>query len=233
MKSIKSFILLSAITATATANSLEQSLDFGLTIAQGNSDTTLVNLAYKADKNWENKTFSSANYINYGESEGDTTVAQILGDSSFKINLNSDLFTKTRLDYRHDDLADIAYRINFTQTIGKDWINNDQTSFSNEIGLGAISQEASGEGDSDVTLFYGHDWSYQLSETSSLTHDFSIFVPFSDTDQVYTIANLGVKSSLSESLSLQISLQSRYENSPAAGTEHHDFLLVSGVSYSF
>jgi len=232
MKFSKTTLLIATLSTSLFATEVKQSIDLGVTVAEGNAETSLINLAYKLESKWDNKTLSSANYANYGENKGTTSVAQILGNTTYKIS-DGRYFTKTRFDYRHDALSDINYRLNLTQTIGKEWIKNDVTLFSNEIGLGYIAEDVIGNTHEDLTVFYGHEIDHKITETSSFFHDLSVFVPSSETDLYYSIANFGVKSSLSESLSLQISIQSRYENSPAPGTKHHDFLLVSGVSYNF
>jgi len=229
---MKNILTSLVITSLAVAGDWNQSLDFGLSVNQGNSESTLLNIAYKADKAWESKEFSSANYFNSGSADGTTTMSQLLGNADLKLQ-HDGFYSKSRLDYLHDDVADIGYRAILTESIGKDWLSNETTTYSNEAGLGYTSENVSSKKDQFVNLYAGHKFEHKLSETGSLFHDLSFFAPVADMDEFFTIANLGAKSMLSDSLSLSVSLQSRFENEVTVGREKHDLLFVSGISYSF
>ncbi len=229
---MKKQLLISLSVGMVMSSEWSQSIDFGLVVSQGNSESSLINLNHKAEKKWDNKEFSAFNSFNHGTESNDTTLSQFFGNALFTINKDT-YFTRTRLDYRNDDVADISYKASLVQSLGKNWLSSKKHQFSSEIGLGYGAESVSSNHDNYVQLFYGHEYELKITEDSSLVHDLNFFTPLDDGDNFSVISNVGLKNKITDGLALSISLQSRYENQVATGVDRHDLLLVSGVSFSF
>jgi len=210
------------------------SFDLGASYTSGNSNTLLVTASFTIDKEFglNNEFFSNITYA-YGEDEGTTTTQEVLATASWKRLFSAENYSGLRLDGRHDELADINYRIGLSALLGHYFIRNESTQISLEGGLGYTWEEQGGVPDGFFNLYLGERINHWVTDYTRVYQSFAAFEPVDDFDDFRLIAELGLETYLSQNLSFKVFLQNQFENTPANLREENDFKVVSGISYKF
>lgn len=210
------------------------SFDLGVSYASGNSETLLVTTSFTVDKEFglNNEFFSNITYA-YGEDEGSTTTEEALATASWKHLFREQDYRGLRLDGRHDELADIKYRIGISALLGHYFVRNETTQISLEGGLGYTWEEQGGVSDSFFNLYLGERIEHWVTDYTRIFQSIAAFEPIPEFSDFRLIGELGLETFLSQNLSFKIFVQDKYENSPAPRRVANDIKIVSGISYKF
>lgn len=210
------------------------SFDLGASYTSGNTDKLFVTASFTIDKEFglNNEFFSNVTYA-YGEDEGETTTQEILATASWKRLYSEKNYAGLRLDGRHDDLADINYRIGLSALLGHYFVRTEDTLFSVEGGLGYTWEEQGDASDSFVNFYVGERFEHWVTDYTRIFQSFAGFVRVDDLGDFRLIGELGLETFLSQNLSFKIFLQDQFENEPAPMRQENDFKVVSGISYKF
>ena len=210
------------------------SFDLGVSYTNGNSNTLLVTASFTIDKEFgvANEFFANITYA-YGEDEGATTTEEVLATASWRRLFSEENYSGLRLDGRHDDLADINYRIGLSALLGHYFVRNESTQIFVEGGGGYTWEEQGDETDSFFNLYLGQRINHWITDYTRVYQSFAGFVPVDDINDFRLIGELGLETYLSQNLSFKVFLQDQFENSPAEGREENDFKVISGISYKF
>ena len=210
------------------------SFDLGMSYASGNSETLLVTTSFTIDKEFglNNEFFSNITYA-YGTDEGATTTEEALATASWRHLFRETLYRGVRLDGRHDELADIKYRIGISALIGHYFVRDEMTQISLEGGLGYTWEEQGGVSESFFNLYLGERAEHWVTDYTRIFQSFAVFEPVSDFADFRLILELGLETFLSQNLSFKVFMQDKFENTPAPLREQNDIKVVSGISYKF
>lgn len=229
----KKFQSLVAVPGHDDVQNLTSSFDFGAAMTSGNSDTLFVTASLTLDKEvGRNEFFANMAYA-YGEDGDAVTTDEILLTASWKQLYSERNYRGFRLDGRHDELADIAYRIGISGLFGHYFKRDDSTQFSVEGGFGYTFEEQGEISDSFVNFYAGERFSHWLTDYTRLFQSLALFGAVSDLGDYQLIAEFGLETYLSQDLSFKFFVQNKYENEPAMMREDNDLRIVSGVSYKF
>lgn len=229
----KKFQSLVAVPGHDDVQDLTSSFDFGAAMTSGNSDTLFVTASLTLDKEvGQNEFFTNFTYA-YGEDEDEVTTNEVLLTSSWKRLYNERNYFGLRVDGRHDELADIDYRIGLSALWGHYFKRDESTQFSWEGGLGYTFEKQGGMTDSFVNLYTGERFSHWVTDYTRVFQSLAFFGPVDDITDYQLIAELGLETYLSQNLSFKAFVQNKYENEPAMGSESNDLRVVTGVSYKF
>ncbi|MGO8699334.1 MAG: YdiY family protein [Limisphaerales bacterium] len=222
-------------------NLWQGSVSVGLTLARGNTDTTLFSATGTAKKRWTGNDLTLGIEGLYGESKNpgqtkSTETAESLhlyGQDN--VNFTDRLFGYGRVDGLHDGISDIQYRFTLAPGAGYYFIKNKIRDLSLEAGPGYIFERLDDDTQSFVTLRVAEKFHYAFSPRARLWETLE-FLPQVDNFNNY-IANgeLGVEAGLnkSEKLLLRTVLQDSYDSIPAAGRLRNDIKLITSVAYKF
>lgn len=229
----KKFQSLVAVPGHDDVQNLTSSFDFGAALTSGNSDTLFISASLTLDKEvGRNEFFANVVYA-YGEDNAAVTTDEVLLTASWKQLFSEKTYRGLRLDGRHDELADIKYRVGVSALLGHYLKRNDSTNLSVEGGLGYTFEEQGGISDSFVNLYAGERFSHWVSDYTRVFQSLAFFGPLTDPSDYQLIAELGLETYLSQDLSFKFFVQNKYENEPALNRDDNDLRVVSGISYKF
>lgn len=223
-----------AVPGRTDAQEWSSSFDLGASFTSGNSETLFVTTSLTIDKEFGefNEFFSNITFA-YGEDEDTTTTQEVLLSASWKMLFDLKNYTGLRVDGRHDDLADIKYRLGLSAFLGHYFVRDEDVQFSVEGGLGYTWEEQGSLSSSYVNLYFGERYNFWVTDYTRIYQSFAFFGPVDDFSDYRLIGELGLETYLSQNLSFKVFLQDKFDNTPALEREQNDFKVVSGVSYKF
>jgi len=237
MKKITSILGLGIIATSAHAVTLADgwvgSADFGLTLTNGNSDTTLISAGLNLAKDTGDTQQLAGLAYTFGETSGDTTNDVLSAFYTWNKLATETSYYGFRFEGLRDDIALIDYRLQATALYGVHLVKNDTTTFSIEAGPG-YSFESLDDVDTDgVHLYLGQRATHKFSENTLISQSLAAYAPVEDFDAYNFVFTLAVETKMSDALSLRIAIEDTYTNAPAAGATENDVKLISGISYKF
>lgn len=232
------FFLCSALICNLTFGSSvlsgwENALDLGLTLTRGNSETTLITSNLSLDKKVPKHAFHLAIGYTFNNQRQQTVTDEITGEFGWNRVLDNNAYYGLRFQGRRDDIARIDYRTQSSTTIGKYFIKEGSKFLSVESGIGYNIVSINQESTDNAHLYMGEQFSTPLSKTASLTQNIASYLDLDELGGYNFIFNLSVKSRITESMDLNVTLQDKYESRPAVNAVRNDIRLVSGFSYKF
>ena len=211
----------------------DSSLDLGLTLTRGNSDTSLFTTNYKAQKKVDQDEYFTGIGYTFGQDTGSTITDELTGFFNWNRLVSDSDYFGLKLEGRKDAIANIDYRLQGSALYGHYFIKNDTTNFSVEGGPGFTTVSLGGVETNTSHVYVGEKASHKLTDNTNLTQSFSGYASLDDLDRYNMVFNIGVDTAMSESMSLKVFLENKYESTPAAGSTNNDLRLVSGISYKF
>jgi putative salt-induced outer membrane protein len=213
----------------------------GLTLARGNTDTTLFSVGAHAQKRWPGNDLSLGLDGLYGESKlsGDSksteTAESLHGSAQDNLSFTDRLFGYARVDGLHDGIAHIEYRFTLAPGVGYYFIKNKVTDLSLEAGPGYIFEKLDDESQSFATLRIAEKFHYAISARARLWETLEFLPQVDNFNNYIANAELGVEASLNKSdrLTLRTVLQDSYDSIPAPGRLKNDLKLIASVAYKF
>jgi putative salt-induced outer membrane protein len=227
--------------AATTTNGWKSSIAVGVTIARGNTDTTLASFAAMTEKKWGKNDLVFGTDALYGETRAPnapkaTENAETLhGFSQYNRYFDNGFYWYGRVDGFHDGIADIKYRLTLAPGLGYFFVTNKITDLSAEIGPGYIREELDGSTESFITLRMAQKFHYQISANAKAWETFE-FLPQVDNFNNYIINfETGIDAALTKNknLSWRTVLRDSYNNIPAPGRLKNDLQIIAGLAYMF
>ncbi|HMJ90361.1 MAG TPA: DUF481 domain-containing protein, partial [Candidatus Acidoferrum sp.] len=146
---------------------------------------------------------------------------------------NERWYAGVRLDFLHDAISDLSYRLTLSPLIGYYAIKQPNTTLKFEAGPAGIAERQGGVDDQYVALRLGERFEHKFSPKARVWQAFD-YIPQIDRWHNYLIIfELGAEASLTEKLSLRGVLQDNYDNEPAAGRKQNDVKLITALAYKF
>jgi putative salt-induced outer membrane protein YdiY len=224
-----------------TTNTWKTSVSVGVTVARGNTDTTLASFTANTEKKWDKNDLVFGADGLYGETKDPnqtkyTESAEVLhGFSQYNRTLAYGFYGYGRIDGFHDGIADIKYRLTLAPGLGYFFVTNKIVDFSAEIGPGYIKEQLDGDSRSFATLRIGEKLHYAISPHAKVWEAVEFLPQVNEFDNYLVNSEVGIETSLSKNnrLSLRSVLQDSYNNIPAAGRLKNDLKLITSVAYKF
>jgi putative salt-induced outer membrane protein len=226
---------------TTNANPWKSSITVGVTIARGNTDTTLASVTAMTEKKWtQNDLIFEADGL-YGETRApnaakETENAETLhGFSQYNRFFDNGFYWYGRADGFHDGIADIKYRVTLAPGLGYFFITNKTLDLSAEIGPGYIREQLDGRSESFATLRMGEKFHYNISPSAKVWETIEFLPQVNDFNNYIINFETGIDAALNKkkNLSLRTVLRDSYNNVPAAGRLKNDLQIIAGLAYKF
>jgi putative salt-induced outer membrane protein YdiY len=222
-------------------NGWKSTISLGVTLARGNTDTTLASATFNTEKKWPlNDLMFGADGL-YGETKNPgqqkfTESAEVLhGFSQYNRTITDGLYGYARIDGFHDGIADIKYRLTLAPGIGYYFITNKVMDLRAEIGPGYIREQLDGYTESFATLRIGEKFRYAISAHAKAWESIEFLPQVNQFNNYIVNAEVGVEASLNKAnnLSLRSVLQDSYNNIPALNRLRNDLKLITSLVYKF
>ncbi|MFU8779841.1 MAG: YdiY family protein [Kiritimatiellia bacterium] len=235
-KQLRATIATCALVATlATAeSSFRNSLNLGVTLTDGNSETLLANIAALSEaKRDDGNAIRLGIEGSYGESKIDeskeTTVENARGFINARTDISPRWFLAINAASQYDKIADIDYRIILGPAIGGHLVKGEKLAVTTEIGPSYIWEKVSSETDNFLVLRIAERLTCQLSETAELWQS-AEFLPKTEAfDDFLLNAEIGVSAAMSARTQLRLVLQFSHDSTPGDDIEKNDVTLVAGI----
>ncbi|MGA2751470.1 MAG: DUF481 domain-containing protein [Verrucomicrobiota bacterium] len=224
-----------------STNQWHSTVALGLTIARGNTDTTLVSLSARTEKKWPLNNLALGADALYGESKlpGQSTSTETAdsqkGFGQYDRTLSDRFYAYGRLEALHDGIADIEYRFTLAPGAGYYFIKNKSADLSVELGPGYIDEKLDDHTHDYATLRAAEKFHYTLSPHARLWETIEYLPEVDELDNYIVNAELGVEAGLNKknNVTLRTVLQDSYDNVPAPGRLKNDLKLIAAVAYKF
>ncbi len=223
--------------AAAAPAGFKTTLNAGLTLTDGNSETMAANASLKTEGEKEGLgSVVAGAEANYGESTvdevKDTTVENAKVYANVKKTLCPRTFASLDGSVLYDDVALLDYRATLGPGLGAYLFKNDKRMLSVEAGPSYVWEKKDGESDDYLALRFAERHTCQISQTAKLTQSLEYVPAAEDFDDYLLTGEVGVEAAMTERVSLRVVLQDKYDSMPAAAAEYNDLSLIAGLGFS-
>jgi len=225
----------------ASSNIWQGSVNLGLTLTRGNSDTTLLSAGITAQGKWPHDLLALRIDGLYGEakiageSKPSETADLLHGAIQYNRDFTSRFYGYMRVDGLHDGIADIQYRVSATPGLGYYIIKEKKVDLSAEVGAGYVDEKLDSQYESYATLRAAEKFHWAITARSRFWETIE-YLPQVDAFGNYIVNfETGVEAGLNKknNLALRTVLQDTYNNEPAPDRLKNDLKLIAGLSYKF
>jgi len=207
--------------------------DLGVTMTNGNSDSILATAGLAVSREVGKHEYDASLSYTYGEESSETTNDEVLADAAWNYLISEYSYSGLRFEFRRDDLADIDYRASLSGVLGRYFIKTEETQLSAEVGFGATFESLGEDSSEYMNVYIGEKFEHALNDQTSIYQNLKVTAPVDELDNFSLIAEAGLRTSLTDKLSLKVYVEDKYEAQPATGRKHNDFKFVTGVTYKF
>ncbi|HEY3855620.1 MAG TPA: DUF481 domain-containing protein [Verrucomicrobiae bacterium] len=229
-----------AQTAASPATNWQNSATVGLTIARGNTDTTLFSAALDSEKKWAHSDLHLGADDIYGESKIGNSPSSETADAEhvfgqYNQDVSDRFYLYGRATGMHDGIADVQYRLTLVPGAGYYFIKNKKLDLSLEGGPGYIAQKLGEETSSYVTLRIAEKVHWQISDRAKLWESLEYLPQVDDFGNYIVNFELGVEAALNKGnkLALRVVLVDTFDSQPAEDRLKNDLKLIAGITYHF
>jgi putative salt-induced outer membrane protein YdiY len=210
-------------------------LDFGLSIAKGNSDNENINLAGLLSPSFGKNTVIIDGRWNRGEADGD------INASNWRINLQyerefwKNWFFLLFNSYEYDKLQELDLRISAGAGLGYWFFKPDPTLL--KVSLAPAFVDENFQGTDDDRQFAALRWTLDFdqdlwSPDVSIYHNHKLTIGLTE-DQLIFLTAQGLKFGLFENLALKAEFQWDYNKEPADDAKSSDYRYLLILAYDF
>lgn len=236
------------VSAEEAANrEFETTLNAGLMLTDGNSETLAANVGIVTEGARENLGSVIAGIeANYGEStvrtepaeeDGEagkikeTTIDNVRAYVNVKKTLSPRTFASVDASALHDNVAAIDYRAAIGPGLGVYLQNTDRKVLTLEAGPSYVWEKVDGERDHFLALRAAVRKVCQATENAKLVSSLEYLAEAEDFDNYLLNAEVALVAALNDRLGLRLGLRNQYDNTPAAGKERNDLSVIAGLSF--
>lgn len=231
-----------SLDAATVSNRWDANVAAGLTLTRGNSDTLLTTFTFKALRKATNNEMLLGAAGSYGEAtthrdEEDeatrTTAANVQAYAQFNYLFTERFYSGGRVDFVHDAIADLKYRVTVSPLAGYYAVKNPKTKLAFEFGPSGVFERQGEEDNQYAALRLGDRFEYKFTPRARLWQAFDVIPQIDRFSNYLLIGELGIEAAITDKVLLRAVLQDTYDNEPAPGRKHNDLKLITSVVYRF
>jgi len=222
------------------------SASLGLALARGNSDTTTLNTAFKAERKTtadDITAYDSSVYATNGlAGTNQVTADAILGGARYERNITPKLFAFGAADFTHDELQHLNLQSIYTGGFGWHFIDKPTTTFDVLGGINYTHESYSGDTATASPavnrnlpgLTFGENFMHKFGAATTLTETAAFYPDLSDISQYRFSFDATAVTKINKWFGWQAAISDRYiTNPPIVGTKSNDVILSTGLNVSF
>ncbi len=207
----------------------------GITYSDGNTSRKSASITADAIKDYVNKDrWTTSLFWNYAE-EGDFRTQRRAGiRSQFDMALDEVTYWYVNGSADADEQAGLDLRWTAGVGLGHIFRDDDEWRFAGEAGLSYFNEEFDDNTDADyiaARLAYRATWHY--SEKLTLTQFTEVFPSLEESDDVYARIDTRALYQLSSSMIAQLQWVWDWDNTPAAGRDRSDHLVLGSIGWTY
>lgn len=210
-------------------------LDFGLSIAKGNSDNENINLAGLLSPSFGKNTVIIQGQWNRGKADGEVNVSNWRINAQYERRFLENWFFLLFNSYEADKLQDLDLRITAGGGLGYWFFEPDPTLL--KVSLAPAFVDENFEGSDDDRQFAALRWTLDFdqdlwSPDVSIYHNHLLTIGLTE-DQLILLTAQGLRFGLIADLALKAEFQWLYNKSPADDAEKNDYRYLLVLAYDF
>ena len=218
----------------ATNTVWKNSVALGATYKDGNTEKSLFTMTLKGDRYAEKSDWLSNLYAEYGKTEGDQTEGQLRGQSDYRYKFGGGNFFGGGFgEAYYDDMKGIRTRLKLGPDVGYYFINKETMKFDTSIGLNWVYERTTATEGDFVECRVAANYLWDFTETASYYFNIEYSANVEDTNDGNGLLTTGLKTKVSEQLSLFVELRDEYDNTPDPDVDHNDVTVTAGLAYDF
>jgi putative salt-induced outer membrane protein len=213
----------------------EGSVNAGVSLTSGNSDSLLMTLGANAKKKWDRNEFALGAAAGYGEANDVSNNEFANAYAQYNRLFTDRFYGGVRADVTYDGIADLAYRVNLSPLAGYYFIKNDKTTLSLEVGPSLVLEKYFNQSsDTYCGIRFSEKFEHKLTETTKIW-EYADYVPQVDrwSEKYVVTVEVGISAAINKKWGLRVVGQYIHDNEPAVGREPDDFRLLAGTEYKF
>ena len=231
-------------------NQWDSSIAVGMTLTRGNSETFLSTLTFKATRKTTNNEVLLGAAGSYGEStteetfvkaDGTTgkrdtskrTAANAAAYGQFNYLFTDRIFGGGRVDFVHDAIADLKYRVTVSPLAGYYALKNPTTKLSFEFGPSGVFERQGKKNNQYAALRFGDRFEYKFNPKSKVWQSFDYIPQLDRWGNYLLVAEIGGEAAFTQQFSLRAVIQDTYDNEPAPSRKNNDIKFITSLVYKF
>lgn len=236
MKKLATALLVSAIASFAFAEdeATSTTISLGANLTDGNSDTLALSARLQDEstfaESWKSVLAAEANY---GETDDEKSVDNAKIQENIQKSFTSLLYAALDASAAYDDIALLDYRFILGPAAGLHLIATDPFTLDVEVGPSYVWEKLDDVTDDYLAVRFAERAAWTISETSKLVQDLEYLPKADDFDQYLLNAGVSLETKVAANLVLSLSLEDKYNSTPAEGLEENDLSLVASLGLSF
>lgn len=220
-------------TNTVAPDAWRRSLYYGMTLAQGNSDTLRYSLGLDALKERQADLFRVKARGVYGESDSKTDTENAIAAMRYERQLTDIAYGLGHVEWMTDSIVDLNYRVSAILSPGAHLIRTDTTLLNLEAGAGYLTEKKGNNEQGFVAGRFAVTFEKVIDSRSLFWLTCEYLPKLLDSNVFYINSEVGLATVVARNLSLTVSLQDRYDNAPAEDTKSNDSVLTTALNLNF
>lgn len=210
-------------------------LNLGGAMNRGNSDEDQLNFNGEFIARTPEDRYTVSGEINEAKSNGVKTTSNRRLLMQYDNFLDKKNYVYARARAENDEMADLNLRTSLGGGYGRQFLEDDITKLSGEVGLNYVNEDYEISPDRSfptMSVGYKYDRKYfdkKLVFFNSVTLDTNL----EDTEDMLARGRIGFRVPLTKNLNVSTQLNVDYDNQPAEGAKKTDTALVFSVGYGF
>lgn len=209
------------------------SISAGLTLARGNTDTTLVSADFQTARKTPKDEYAATAGLGYGEQNSKQTVDNYKASLQWNHMFTQRWYNYLRTDGLRDYIANVDYRMTVGPGVGYYFLKETNTTLSLETGVNYEAQDLGGKVNNFATVRLADKFEHKINNHARVWQSMEIFPQVDRLDNYVINFQIGTEATFTKSFSLKTYLDDSYNNRPAAAHVKNDVKLVAGVAYKF
>ena len=214
----------------------KNNLSLGSTYKSGNTEKQSYTMSINSTMNSKRHDWIGSFYGSYGETWDQQTDGQIKAKSDYRYKLigNNAFYGGLYSEAYHNAIKDLKLRIKVGPNIGYYFIYRDSLKFDASAGTTITYERSEEETKSFGSLRLSSTYDHKISETTTyyLSAEYSIsFEDSADNDGSFIT---GIKTRITDNLSLKAEFRDQYDNLPASSeARRNDITFTTALAYNF
>jgi putative salt-induced outer membrane protein YdiY len=204
---------------------------------KSSSITGSVSLSRRSE---QDRTTAGADVAKVSQTDRDTGESQTT-ESWWRLHGQYDYFFTKKLfgfvngRYEKDDIALLERRVVVGGGAGYQWIENDTTAFSTNLGLASLFEKykPQPETNNELSLQAGYALSHELWKNTKLLHDLTYYPSFDDFSDFFLTSTAEVRTNLTKTMFANFKVIYNYDATPAPNRGSTDTKYLLGVGMNF
>ena len=211
----------------------KRAIEAGVSTASGNSDV----LRYDGSASAAKETETNYTYLEvagrYGESDNETDAANATGEAKYQHKLTERTYAALDGYAKHDQIADLAYRLRGSVSLGRRFLWTERAVLSAELGPGYVAEKKGDEKEGFAAGRVGQYLEILIADNLQIWQS-AEFVQNLEDGAVYFInAEVGLETVLMGNLNLRFSLEDAYDSQPAEDKVGNDLVTKTTLVWRF